>query len=70
MIVRQIVLWFINLLPSFTAPFDIIAGVANAVSWGAFLNYYIPVDTFFVCLTSIVATIIACIVLSAILQII
>lgn len=46
----------VGFLPTFTFPVELLSDLTQAFSWASWVNYYIPLDTFWTCLVLIIAT--------------
>ena len=68
MITRAIIEFFVNLIPMFTMPAEILGAFAEVSSWVITVNHYVPLNTFMACVAVYFVCWLACAVISAVLQ--
>lgn len=68
MIFRKLLTWAIGLLPDVVLESTLQGHVLTAVSWASWANYYLPMNTFLLCVAMYLTVYIGCVIVSAILK--
>ena len=68
MIFRKLLSWAIGLLPEVVLNSTLQGHVLTALSYASWANYYLPINTFVLCITMYLTVYVGCIIISSILK--
>lgn len=68
MVIRDILEFFVGLVPTFEIPSVALNAFSNAGQFIANVNYYIPIPTFIICASAYFVQWLVCAIISAVLQ--